>query len=61
MPEHRQSQGGHGLTRDEALQMIQGMDLHVTMDYIDGVWDAHDKNGDGVLDDEEFGTISIAF
>ena len=37
--------------------MLQGMDLHVTMDYIDGVWDAHDKNGDGVLDDEEFGSL----
>jgi hypothetical protein len=46
-----------GLTRDEALHMIQSMDLDVTEDYIDGAWDAHDKNGDGLLDDEEFGSL----
>ena len=47
----------HGLDREEALAMINGMNLDITADYIHGVWDAHDKNGDGHLDDGEFSTL----
>eukprot|EP01043_Picozoa_sp_COSAG02_P013576 COSAG02_NODE_546_length_20497_cov_41.264095_7_plen_193_part_00 len=47
----------HGLDREEALAMINGMDMDITADYIHGVWDAHDKNCDGHLDDGEFSTL----
>lgn len=47
----------HGLDREQALAMIDGMELDITPDYIHGVWDAHDKNQDGYLDDSEFDTL----
>lgn len=50
----------HGLDREEALAMINGMDLDITPDYIHGVWDAYDTNGDGHLDEGEFSKLVAA-
>ena len=42
------------LTKDECVDLIGGLNLSVTRQYLEGVWSVYDTNGDGTLDIDEF-------
>ena len=42
------------LTKDECVDLIEGLNLSVTRQYLEGVWSVYDTNGDGTLDIDEF-------
>jgi Ca2+-binding EF-hand superfamily protein len=42
------------LTKDECVDLISGLGLNVTRQYLEGVWSVYDTNGNGTLDAQEF-------
>lgn len=47
------------LTKDECVELISGLNLNVTRQYLEGVWSVYDTNGDGTLDADEFAIFYV--
>ena len=45
------------LSKDQCAALIAASNFSVTPQYLEGVWSVYDRDGDGVLDFEEFSTL----
>ena len=47
------------ITKDECVDLITGLGLNVTRQYLEGVWSVYDTNGNGTLDMDEFAIFYV--